>query len=335
MTAEISIAPVLEQYPGLGPIRRTHSLANAGGFSGSLLWRIEREAGDLCLRRWPAEYPAERLDFIHGVLKQLWARGVRCIPLPVFNRSGDTFVDHDAYLWELTPWMPGTADFHSHPSRERLRSVMTAVARLHRVSEEAWNSSLQVSPTLLSRREQLHQLLAGQADSLAAAVERHGNPLLQDRGRRLLAHLRSLGPELALKIDSVGGVRVSLFPVVRDLWHDHVLFTGDALTGLVDFGAMRVDSAACDLSRLLGSLVPDDEAIWDFAMGCYGSARFLSTEERSLTYTLDEANVVLAGLNWIEWICLEGRTFEDMPAILARLDGMLARLRAARRSNRC
>jgi hypothetical protein len=33
------------------------------------------------------------------------------------------------------------------------------------------------------------------------------------------------------------------FPVVSNLWHDHVLFTGNEVTGIVDF-AMRLDSAA-------------------------------------------------------------------------------------------
>src|SRR4051812_18863313 len=132
MTAEISIAPVLEQYSGLGPIRRVHALANAGGFSGSLLWRIEREAGDLCLRRGPQENPsAEQLTFIHNVLA-LWTFGqseLSCIPVTIWNKNGKSFALHDEHHWELTPWLPGKADFQENPSRHRLANAMETVAR--------------------------------------------------------------------------------------------------------------------------------------------------------------------------------------------------------------
>src|SRR5688500_16981882 len=113
MAAEISVAPVLEHYPGLGPIRRIHPLANAGGFSGSMLWRIEREAGDLCLRRWPKEHPsADQLAFIHNVLA-LWTFGqteLSCIPVPIWTKRGKSFALHVEHLWELAPWLPGKAD---------------------------------------------------------------------------------------------------------------------------------------------------------------------------------------------------------------------------------
>lgn len=103
-------------------------------------------------------------------------------------------------------------------------------------------------------------------------------------------------------------------------------FTGDEVTGIVDFGAMRVDSTACDLSRLLGSLVVDDREAWEFARRVYSSVRPLSADEWKLTQALDEANVILAGLNWLDWICVQGRTFENYAAIYARLDEMLLRL---------
>lgn len=327
MAAEISIAPVLEQYPGLGPIRCVHSLANAGGFSGSLLWRIEREAGDLCLRRWPREHPsAERLTFIHGVLLQLGQSGLVCIPVPLSCRNGETFIAHGGHFWELCPWMPGQADFHDNPSRARLTNVMTTLARVHQTTETAFCRGNQVSATLMSRRKQVNQLLSGGADALSMAVERHADPPLQERGRRLLQHFRRLAPAAAARMASLSECQVPVFPVTRDLWHDHVLFTGDEVTGIVDFGAMRIDSAACDLSRLLGSLVGNDREAWEFARRAYNSTRPLSADEWKLAEALDEANMILAGLNWLDWICVQGRIFEDYAAIFARLDDILLRL---------
>ena len=51
-------------------VRKIEPLANAGGWSGSRLWRICDAAGrELCLRRWPAEHPTvERLRLIHAAL---------------------------------------------------------------------------------------------------------------------------------------------------------------------------------------------------------------------------------------------------------------------------
>ena len=111
-----SISDVLDCYPGLGPLGQVRYLANAGGFSGSLLWRIDGKPGDLCLRRWPLEHPSlERLTFIHDVLKQLRQSDLVCIPIPFASRHGPTFIPHGGHHWELTPWMPGQAKLRREP----------------------------------------------------------------------------------------------------------------------------------------------------------------------------------------------------------------------------
>lgn len=332
MAADASIAAVLEHYLVLGPIHRIHTLASAGGFSGSMLWRLEREAGDLCLRRWPKEHPsADQLALIHNVLRWLGQSELCCIPVPISNKRGKSFVLHGEHLWELTPWLPGKADFQENPSRRRLGIAMKTVARIHQVSQAQYPPCLyQQSLTLHSRRDQLQRLMAGEANQIAAAVERHGSQALQARSRGLLFHFHRRAPLAALKLNEASTVKVPLFPVIRDLWHDHVLFTGDEVTGIVDFGAMRVDSAACDLSRLLGSLVANDREAWEVARHAYNSVRPLSADEWKLAQALDEANVILAGLNWLDWICVQGRTFENYDVIYARLDEMLARLEQSR-----
>ncbi len=321
---------VLKNYPGLGPVRQIHELGNAGGFSGCLLWRIEREAGDLCLRRWSQEHPSqERLTMIHGVLAALVKSGLTFIPVPLLTRGGLTFLSHSSHFWELVPWMPGKADFHENPSRTRLANVIEATARIHQQAQSFSPPLQQTSPTLLSRREQLQRLLHGGADQLAAAVERHQDCELQSRGRQLLAHFRQRASTAMALLDALHSTPVPLFPVIRDLWHDHIFFTGDEVTGIVDFGAVRVDSVACDLSRLLGSLVRNDRAAWEFARQSYGSIRPLSADEWKLTQALDAANVLLAGLNWLDWICIQGRKFENLAVIHARLDEILSQLAGA------
>src|SRR5207248_5347360 len=92
-------------------------------------------AGDeWCLRRWPAEHPTvERLRLIHGVLR-LVSNELPIVAYPLRTAENTTFVEHGGHLWELTNWLPGEADYHSRPSRERLRAAMRVLGRFHAVA---------------------------------------------------------------------------------------------------------------------------------------------------------------------------------------------------------
>ena len=68
--------------------------------------------------------------------------------------------------------------------------------------------------------------------------------------------------------------------VIADIWHDHVLFQDDEVSGLVDFGAVRTDAVSLDLARLLGSLIEDEPRRWSEALDAYQQDRPLSPGER-------------------------------------------------------
>src|SRR5256885_2022920 len=40
---------------------------------------------------------------------------------------------------------------------------------------------------------------------------------------------------------------LALHPCLCDVWHDHVLFEGDAVSGIVDYGSVKIDHASADL----------------------------------------------------------------------------------------
>jgi len=120
----------------------------------------------------------------------------------------------------------------------------------------------------------------------------------------------------------------ALHPCLCDVWHDHVLFEGDAVSGILDYGSVKVDHPAADLARLLGSLVGDDAAGWAAGLDAYGSLRPLSPDEQALARALDRTGVILAAANWLKWLYRDARVFDDRLRIAGRLAGLVRRLQA-------
>src|SRR5690606_34531068 len=104
------------------------------------------------------------------------------------------------------------------------------------------------------------------------------------------------------------------------------LLQGDEVSGLVDFGAMRVETVAGDIARLLGSIARDHPRKWQTGLSAYEAIRPLAASERTLVALFDRSAVLLSCLNWIEWIYAEGRTFAALDSSAARLARTLERL---------
>jgi Ser/Thr protein kinase RdoA (MazF antagonist) len=119
-----------------------------------------------------------------------------------------------------------------------------------------------------------------------------------------------------------------LQPCLRDIWHDHVLFTGDEVTGIIDFGGIDIDTPAVDVARLLGSLVGSEPPGWETGIDAYSAIRPLSSDERRAVTALDKSGTVLAGCNWIRWIYVEKRRFQNRSQVVTRFTRLLERLRA-------
>ena len=89
---------------------------------------------------------------------------------------------------------------------------------------------------------------------------------------------------------------------------------------------MRSECVAGDIARLLGSLVGDDPQRRRFGLEAYSQVRPLDESERRLLGAFDASEVLLSGMNWLRWICLEGRRFDPPDRVLARLDEIVSRL---------
>lgn len=304
-------------------------LGNRGGFSGAYLARIDSPAGPLCLRAWPPHETWPRLHFRQRLMTTARQHGLHFVPTLFTALDGTTAFEHAGRLWELTEWMPGCADFHAHPTRDRLEAACTALAQLH----TDWRSIAEPRPSgggecpgirrRLDLLDEWRRLLQSGWHPLAGIrTDDPLFPLVQRAWRCLPAALEQV--PRCLQRWTRNNYRVQ--PCLCDLWHDHLLFDGDRLTGIIDYGSSKIDHVAVDLSRMLGSLVPDDAASWRTGLQAYRRIAPLDAEEEELAHALDETGTVLGVANWLRWLYAEHRSFEDRDAVARRLAELVERM---------
>ena len=113
--------------------------------------------------------------------------------------------------------------------------------------------------------------------------------------RSIVAGFQRSAKSMTVELRTAQRLRVPVQPCLRDVWHDHVLFINDAVSGIVDPAAARTDTVAADISRLVGSLVGDDPHGWTVALEAYQSVRSLSP-----TNSPSSASLIAAGHSYRE-----------------------------------
>ena len=119
------------------------------------------------------------------------------------------------------------------------------------------------------------------------------------------------------------------------MWSDHVLFEGDAVSGLIDLHAAGIDTPATDLARLLGSWSHNGAVgeplgrCWADAIAAYESVSPLEPAERRLIDLLDAGGVIGGLEQWFRWILEEKIEFSSPVAALKRIDVLLEKLDSA------
>jgi homoserine kinase type II len=228
---------------------------------------------------------------------------------PTVERS--TVIIAGGRIWDVTRWMPGAADFATHPTPARLRKVCAALAELHR----AWRPALaafapcpgvQRRLNLLAEWETLRPALP----SLAVTLRR-GRDAVEAAAARAEQELRAWAAR-----------PVPVQPCLCDIWAAHVLFTGDEVTGIIDYGAVKEDHVAVDLARLLGDLVGDDAARFAAGLAAYRAAGGALDIPDEFARLLDRTGAVCGIIFWL-------RRLGDEPpdsAVLARIDRLAERV---------
>lgn len=312
---------VAQQYPELHvsldwePIR--------SGFSGAKLWRVTTDAGSFALRAWPAEQSSPaRLDFIHGLMCKAAAKELRFVPGLLRTKEGRSWHVQANRAWEVSAWMPGHADFSTHPSLARLLAAVRALAKLHRT----WRLPQPIMGPSTGIQRRMARLAAWPEMRERLQSAHLPDDLEGELVCRSIAVLVRVVSKAKRKLHPWSTGSFPLQPCLADLWHDHVLYHGDKVTGIIDYGSVRRDHISVDLARLLGSLAPDDQAWWAAALDAYSSRGKLLPGEWDLVRVLDYTGMVAGVMNWLEWMTLGTRTIDNRDVAIRRWTLLLNRL---------
>jgi len=310
---------VLERFGLQGPVR---SLGTAGGFSGARFWQIQQAQGDWGIRRWPREHPpVSRLKWIHSVLSHSLGQGFPLLPPMRITPAGESFVRESGFLWECSRWMPGIPALKQDPDSIRIANALEALARFHRSVEEFLpRQGRSPAPAIENRLVFYQSLVGGGLDAIQERLGESDWADLNQRAGKIVDRFQGLRGQLQSRLASAPRCRVRLLPCIRDIRPAHVLFVGDQVSSFIDFGAIRIDSVAADVARLLGSVTSVGDEQWTWGLEAYQAVRSLDQEEQELVVTLELANRIMSGMQWLRWILVEGRQFEDRQAVIRRLD---------------
>lgn len=298
-----------------------------GGFSGVRVWAVDHAGRRFVLKRFVDSMGYDQATWVHSLMRHVRSEGVTSTPDLEVTAVGDTvLVDRHGMLWELVEWKPGRAT--AEPSARQIHAAATALANLHRAAATWPRQALRIdhSRAVGERISRARMLQASPWMSRLSAV---GDGAFRERFAQAAAIFASVGgPQAVAQASAWESQPVALQPVLRDVWSDHILFVGEAVTGIIDWHAAGSDTPATDVARLMGSW-PGDRAATEMFLDSYRAIRPLSAHESALVPFLRDTGILFGLDNWFRWIMEENRLFADRRKVERRVDFLLAALPCA------
>jgi thiamine kinase-like enzyme len=288
------------------------------GFSGAAVWKVTTPTCSFALKRWQADFAPDwpRLLRLCGITR---TKGFPLLAQPVLTSQHQPVFEHAAQRWSVTTWMPGEPV--STPSDAQLQSALRRLAELHALWRRHEEHRVATSPAIQLKLERLQAWDEAALNEVKAKLGHE--PLFAQALALLKRHL----PITMQRLSGWRNRPLALQCIVGDLWAEHVLFTGDQVTGLIDLATVRLDHPAHDVARLLGSYCQGDAARRALALSWYPPQPDLE----ALVITLDEAGAVVAIGNWLRWLVLEDRSDLATQNALERLRSHMNRLQRQNR----
>jgi homoserine kinase type II len=317
MLLDQAFQEILTRYPGpVQPRDRPRWLGNAGGLSGAVLWRYDSEIGPLVARAWPVQFQ-DRAQLERIQRWVMTAAPLRFVPALIAKIDGSTMTDHGGRFWDVTSWLRGAPDLAEPPAPEHVEAAFRGLAEFHRRLSADPASHRGPSPGLSHRSREINDLVQGGFDQLETVMATSPRDACRDLAVQWLGLARLITPGMVEPARRACLQGLRLQPCIRDARRDHFLFEGVELTGIVDFGAMDLDSVVGDLARLIGDWLGLDRegSLRARAISSYEKICPLDHDEKEILEVFELSNALLAPGRWVRWHFVEGRRFEDPLAV--------------------
>lgn len=252
-------AAVLAAFPPLIRDCTWVPLPPGGGLNGGRVWRGE-VVGEpqFALKQWPAGFTPERVRLTHERMRSVPDEFVPRLHATLTNTH---FVHLAGLYWDVTDWLPGTPALLTTPAVAKLRAAGKAVALLHcrwalTAAPVAPCEAVRRRLQLLTDWERTRFDFNGPSD-VVGELERSLDVVRGALGRAL-AGLRRVEP-----------IRGRHLPIHGDFWPENVLFVGDRVSAVLDFGNAGFDHPEVDVGRLLADVPAWDRATTEATVAGY------------------------------------------------------------------
>lgn len=298
-----------------------------GGLSGSRVWKIGSPHASYCLKSMPPDFPVNLLRRIHAAGNARRALGMQTLAAYLPTRQGESYLEADGHLWELQSWLEGSPP--SQPlTADAKRQIVQAVAGFHQVVRETPYASTArgPSPGITARARLAERWQQRPPEQTKALIMAFGKPQQRPIFHKFVDSFQQYAIPLCQRLAELATVPFPLSDCLGDPRPENFLFREGQLTGQIDLSSLRLDNWALDLARLGSELAEDGRPDWDVVFDTAGKVAMLSPDERRLAWGLDLANILLTGLNWIEWLVVEKRRFASPDQVANRLAHLERRL---------
>ena len=247
-----------------------YDIGSATSFSGitegveNSNFRLTTDKGNYILTLYEKRVNVDDLPFFIGVMDHLSDAGGNC-PIPVADTSGKVLKTLNDRAAAIVSFMQGTSN--NHPNAKRCDSAGKALAQMHMA---AGNFDM-IRPNALGHMSWKSLLAASEA----GIEDGHGtiDKALFTSAKERLDDILSAWPEDL----PMGVIHADLFP-------DNVLFTGEDVTGLIDFYFACQDILVYDLAIMLNAWCFEPDLSFNITkakrlVAGYQSVRPLSDEE--------------------------------------------------------
>jgi hypothetical protein len=342
-TDAIRLAAARRWFPA-GPLRIAEVFT--AGLSGADVSLVEHTGGGgrYVLKRFGFGADREYAAFVHRLVQHVRNRADPHIAeLALMPAGGTLWQDEDGELWELSRFVEGVSV--PRPDGRQTAAAAAALAGVHEAAASLPGHAPRwaVPRSLVERRRRAVEFASRPwsrlyGGAIAAGLAVHPDLAVAVAARVSIARevLAASGGGLIDRVARDDPPVCLVQPVLRDVWHEHVLFADrldDRVSGFIDAQAAGIDTPVTDLARLLGSWQPPAETAhlplarrWPEAWRAYAAVRPLPAGADHLAQLLHASGVVFGLDNWFRWTLEEGRRFRDAHRVLDRIDRLIAEL---------